>query len=157
MSSRAQPDRADAGYVAVTFDGTTLVLDMHDAPAVKDTDELGGEHADVSAMGFGTLEHDGQLVPLYRLSKALRPEPGPMRPFVLIALAGKEPFGLLCDNVRTIPGKKVQFQPLPISMQHAGTRDISIAYLPDGVGFHCPGRALSNMTIANLEKSRGDR
>ncbi|MFN0305347.1 MAG: hypothetical protein ACKVQU_33925 [Burkholderiales bacterium] len=157
MNSRAQPDRAEAGYVAVTFDGMTLVFPVHDAPAVKDTDELGGIHADVGAMGFGTLEHDGQLVPLYRLSKSLHPEPGPMRPFVLIALAGKEPFGLLCDKVRTVPRNKVRSEPLPACMQSAGTLDIAIAELPDGVGFHCPGRALSSIAIANLERSRGDR
>ena len=157
MRSRAQPDRVEAGYVTATFDGMTLVLPVHDAPAVKDTDELGGIHADLNSMGFGTLEYDGQLVPLYRLSKSLRPEPGPMRPFVLIALTGKEPFGLLCDKVRTVPQNKVRLETLPACMQHAGTTDISVAHLPDGVGFHCPGRALSNITIANLERSRGDR
>ncbi len=157
MSSRAQPDRAEAGYVAVTFDGITLVLNVRDAPAVKDADDLHDESADVRSMGFGTLEHGGQLVPMYRLSKSLRPEPGPMRPLVLIALAGKEPFGLLCDSVRTVPEKNVQLEPLPACMQHSGTLDISLAHLPDGVGFHCPGRALSNITIANLEHRRGHR
>ncbi len=153
MSSRAQRDPPHAGYVAATFDGLTLVMDQADVPEVRGTIDPGAG----DAMGLATLEVDGLLAPVYRLSKSLRHKSGPAREFVLVAKSGDEPYGLACDNVRTFVTARVRLEALPASMHSAETANISIAHLPDGVGFHCPASVLATLVMSDLEALHGKR
>ncbi len=153
MNSRAQPERSNAGYVAATFDGLTLVMDQADVPEVREAAAAGGEEA----MGLTTLEYDGLLAPVYRLSRSLHHESGPAREFILIAKADDEPFGLACDKVRTFAAARVRLEALPSSMYCAETANISIAHLPDGIGFHCPASVVATLVMSGIEALHGDR
>jgi len=153
MDSRAQPERSSAGYVAATFDGLTLVMDQADVREVREAAPAGGE----DAMGFTTFEYDGMLAPVYRLSRSFHHESGHARMFVLIAKANDEPFGLACDTVRTLAMARVRLEALPDAMHCAETANISIAHLPDGIGFHCPASVVATLVMSGIEALHGDR
>ena len=157
MHSRAQPKGNSVGYIAATFDDMTLVLDQDEAEAVKDTEDLGSEGFTDASNRLVVVEHDGESVPVFRLSRTFQPEDGASRAFVLIAKAGNERLGLMCDNVRTIRTNQVRLEQLPACMQTAATHAISIAHLQDAIGFHCPADVLMQMTYTQQTDRHGDR
>jgi CheW-like domain len=157
MSSRVQPKVTGGSYIAATFDGMTLVLDQDGAEAVKDATDLGAEGFTDAANRLVVVEHEGESIPVFRLSGTFEPTDGPTRAFVLIARTGDQRIGLMCDEVRTVAAAKVRLEALPLCMQTAATLPISIAYLQDTVGFHCPAAALTQLTSANMEESHGYR
>jgi hypothetical protein len=155
--SRPQPNRGGGSYIAATFDGMTLVLNQDEAEAVKDTSDLGEEGFTDTANRLVVVEHDGESIPVFRLSGAFEPEDGPTRAFVLIARTGNERIGLMCDDVRTLAAAKVRLEALPPCMQSAATRPISIAHLQEGIGFHCAAAALTKLTSLQTEERNGYR
>lgn len=157
MKSRAQPERAGAGYIAATFDDVTLVLDQDEAEAVIDTNDLGSEGFTDSANRLVVVEHNDESVPVVRLSNIFQRQDGKTRAFVLIAHTSHYRLGLMCDVVRTVAATKVRLEPLPACMQTPATLAISVAHLQDGIGFHCSAEALAQMTRTNQVDDDGDR
>ena len=133
----------DQLYALLSLHHHALLLpqgDIRTLESVLDMN-LGGQLAN----SVGWLPFEGDRWPVYGLDEGLNPCSGLPETQRLCALLSVESgyFGLLCQNIATLPGSAVRIRPLPTAMIKSGSPLRGLALYGDRVGLVSSAEALA--------------
>jgi hypothetical protein len=144
-------DRANglSGYVAVSFDGFTLLFDQGEITGVEQSDRLEAHDG-----GVATYRENGLETRVFALSKALRPMANSARPIFVLARHRSGRFGLACDEVRVLAASRIRLGVIPASLRSGRSPIEAYARLGEQVMFQCSAGALAALLAREEDNER---
>jgi len=135
-------EAVSSGYVAVRFDGRMLIFDQDDIVKVDQRDCL--LHTEGQRPLFSD-EENGIQSTVFALSSSLSPVDDVERPLFVIARHDKGLYGLACEEVTVIGGKRISLNDLPGSLRGPQSPLRAYAQVGDHVGYYCETGALASL------------